>query len=134
MSENVNSNKAEDRAKVRSVLRTEQPYLVVGCPPCTESRPRSATWPPPSPEALTPADQRYEIQQLATRMIPTGHSSSSVSKLCWPPDRPLSREAAPLCTVELALLPNTCRKNYKGEIALKLQIALKLLTFRGFLR
>ena len=35
---------AGDRAKVRSILRTERPYLVIGCPPCTEFCQTQRNW------------------------------------------------------------------------------------------
>merc|ERR1712016_181068 len=35
---------AVDRAKVRSILRTEKPYLVIGRPPCTEFTQMQRNW------------------------------------------------------------------------------------------
>ena len=36
--------KASDRAKVRSILRTEKPYIVIGSPPCTEFSQMQRNW------------------------------------------------------------------------------------------
>ena len=34
----------KDRAKVRSIIRTEKPYLVIGSPPCTEFTQMQQNW------------------------------------------------------------------------------------------
>ena len=51
-------SKAEDRAKVRSILRTERPYLVIGCPACIECCQMLMDW---NHHRMKPADVKKEI-------------------------------------------------------------------------